>query len=944
MPNTKRTAPHPQPPLPSVGATATSNTRQRHLSSAPRTDSDANLAAASSSASSSSAILADADDDDSQQQQQQQQPASRRVLPGGSGGPGLSIAITDPRIMGLQTDESDAGDSSSTEDDRAPMLGTHADATTPLSALSAPPLFPGRRAASGGGGIRSRPPLPSWGVSPLGSPARAMSSPTPSLHRSSYRGTPATTPGLAPTGGHDGDDDSPTSSPNDKYLDADVPDADWADEGGGRRVKYEDFTTIDWIHDFAKERVRLKRLRKHASTLANLWDASQAWILVALVGIFSGVIATFIALVEEWLGDLKQGYCSDQWYLNRKFCCWMQSEEDCPAWVGWGERVVPGHVKHGEGEPANRFLAAYGIYICVATLFSFMAAFMCKNLAPYAAGSGIPEVKTILGGFIMRKFLGAWTLLVKVIGLPLATASGMSLGKEGPFVHVSCAIGNILPRMFTKFAKNEAKKREILSAAAAAGISSAFGSPIGGVLFSLEEVSYYFPFKTMLRSFFAAMCAAVTLQVLNPYRTGKLVLFQVTYDTSWHSFELIFFILIGVLGGLFGAFFIRANIRIIAIRKFSWLKRHPIQEACAIAFVTAIVSYLNTYLRMSTDKLIGALFRECDGTDEMMAVLCDRSMYGTTAWVLAVAAVVKLALTIVTFGIRVPCGCFVPTMAIGACVGRVLGMAVDALQQAYPSFFFFSSCVPDVECVTIGPYALLGAAAFLAGITRMTVSLVIIIFEVSGALTYVVPVMISVMVSKFVADAFGKESIYDALIRLNEYPFLCPKEEYVESVNCGQVMTSVSDLIVLPATEATVGDLEQVLRDYSYKGFPVVASTKTMHVVGFINRNELRYALEQAKRRPTIDEHTPCYFSGHLPAMPSSPAATILSFGSTVAHAVATAAHFVDLSSWMDQTPMTLVPRTPMEMVIELFKKVGLRYVLVTKNGALIGLITKKDA
>lgn len=65
-------------------------------------------------------------------------------------------------------------------------------------------------------------------------------------------------------------------------------------------------------------------------------------------------------------------------------------------------------------------------------------------------------------------------------------ASGLNLGKEGPLVHVACCIGNIFSRIFEKFRLNEVKKREILSASCAAGVSVAFGAPIGGVLFSLE--------------------------------------------------------------------------------------------------------------------------------------------------------------------------------------------------------------------------------------------------------------------------------------------------------------------------------------------------------------------------------------------------------------------------------------------------------------------------
>lgn len=99
--------------------------------------------------------------------------------------------------------------------------------------------------------------------------------------------------------------------------------------------------------------------------------------------------------------------------------------------------------------------------------------------------------------------------------------------------------------------KNEARKREVLSAASAAGISVAFGSPIGGVLFSLEQLSYYFPDKTMWQSFVSAMVAAVTLQLMNPFRTGKLVLYQVKYTRGWHDFEMVPFAVLGILGVCF---------------------------------------------------------------------------------------------------------------------------------------------------------------------------------------------------------------------------------------------------------------------------------------------------------------------------------------------------------------------------------------------------------
>ncbi len=104
-----------------------------------------------------------------------------------------------------------------------------------------------------------------------------------------------------------------------------------------------------------------------------------------------------------------------------------------------------------------------------------------------AAGSGIPEIKTILSGFVISpEFLGFKVLLVKAVGATFAVATGMCLGKEGPFVHISTCVGSLVAHMFPKYRQNGRKMREMLSVACSSGLSVAFGAPIGGVLFSYE--------------------------------------------------------------------------------------------------------------------------------------------------------------------------------------------------------------------------------------------------------------------------------------------------------------------------------------------------------------------------------------------------------------------------------------------------------------------------
>lgn len=257
------------------------------------------------------------------------------------------------------------------------------------------------------------------------------------------------------------------------------------------------------------------------------------------------------------------------------------------------------------------YVISYFFYISSALFFASLAALLVKNFAPYACRSGIPEIKTILSGFIIRGYLGKWTLMIKSVGIILSVSAGLSLGKEGPMVHIASCIGNILAYLFPKYGRNEAKKREILSAAAAAGVSVAFGAPIGGVLFSLEEVSYYFPLKTLWRSFFCALIAAFILRSINPFGNEHSVLFFVEYNKPWIFVELIPFIGLGIMGGCIGTLFIKCNIYWCQYRKHSKLGQYPVAEVLAVTLVTAVVAFPNPYTRMNTSELIYLLFSQC---------------------------------------------------------------------------------------------------------------------------------------------------------------------------------------------------------------------------------------------------------------------------------------------------------------------------------------------
>lgn len=108
---------------------------------------------------------------------------------------------------------------------------------------------------------------------------------------------------------------------------------------------------------------------------------------------------------------------------------------------------------------------------------------------------------------------------------------------------------------------------------------------------------------------------------MNPFRTGQLVMFQVQYDRSWHFFELIFFILIGVFGGLYGALVIKWNLRVQAFRK-KYLSQHAVVESVVLAAITAVICFPNVFLKINMTEMMEILFQECEGEHDYHG-LCE---------------------------------------------------------------------------------------------------------------------------------------------------------------------------------------------------------------------------------------------------------------------------------------------------------------------------------
>ena len=450
----------------------------------------------------------------------------------------------------------------------------------------------------------------------------------------------------------------------------------------------------------------------------------------------------------------------------------------------------------------------------------------------------------------------------------------------------------------------------------------------------------YFPLKTLWRSYFCALVATAVLAAMNPFRTGQLVMFQVKYDRSWHFFELIFFILIGIFGGLYGAFVMKWNLRAQAFRK-KHLSQYAIPEAVILAGATALLCYPNMFLRIDMTEMMEMLFLECEG-DQDYDGICEPQNRWITILSLLIATILRILLVIISYGCKVPAGIFVPSMAIGASFGRTVGILVQALHETFPQSRFFSACAPDIACITPGTYAFLGAGAALAGIMHLTISVTVIMFELTGALTYILPTMIVVGVTKAVGSRFGKGgSIADRMIRLNGFPFLDNKqqEEFGAAGNpVSHVMTPIARISALPASPAfPLSTASSLLLHTTFSGYPIIQDAQTRILLGYIGRTELAFAIDRARQAGLVNS------SATLSFFPDTTNTDANTTTTTTPQPANTTTNTIDLHPFVDPTPLTVHPRLPLETVMELFKKMGPRVILVEHRGRLVGLVTVKD-
>ena len=206
----------------------------------------------------------------------------------------------------------------------------------------------------------------------------------------------------------------------------------------------------------------------------------------------------------------------------------------------------------------GQFKESYYSWVLSGVFFVALAVAIIEYVAQKAAGSGIPQMKAVMAGVRLPEFLSFRTFVGKVFGMICMLTSGMSLGKEGPFVHLASCIVMSLP--YKDLAVNRTLRHQFLSAGVAVGVAITFGAPIGGMLFAIEVTATQFTVNNLWKSFFASTIAVLCFKF---YGYDSLAVF--TADASYFFMgktaigvnqELPFFVILGLLCGIIGSVYI----------------------------------------------------------------------------------------------------------------------------------------------------------------------------------------------------------------------------------------------------------------------------------------------------------------------------------------------------------------------------------------------------
>ncbi|XP_065318102.1 chloride channel protein clh-3-like isoform X2 [Gordionus sp. m RMFG-2023] len=596
----------------------------------------------------------------------------------------------------------------------------------------------------------------------------------------------------------------------------------------------------------------------------------------------------------------------------------------------------------------------YGVWIGYVILLLIVPAILSHYLSPYSIGSGIPEIKTILQGSKMDEIFTISTLISKSVGLILVAGSGIPVGREGPFIHIACILAMKLYSLFYK--KNfqeQDKKNEYLISACAVGVACCFSSPIGGVLYSIEVTSTYFPVRNYWRGFFCAISGALFYKLLDILFYGKEILTiyfksKFLYNILLGPQELAIFVSIGVICGLSGSVFIFVyKYYILFIKSDRSISRFLMENwwlyTLLVAFIISSASFpggLGKYYisEMTQSELIKHMFYNMSFSQGPVShysysnhesgVLKMAEDNNNDYFRLLTLIVYQFISIILIITLPIPNGLFIPVFIIGAAIGKMCGNLVNLvfvdIQNQYPN-----------------PQMLNGIYAMIGSVTR-TISTSVIVFELTGQMTHLLPTMISVLVANAVAHCLIP-SIYDVIIMTKKLPFLpdlMTHSKRIRDKSVSEIMRRACDMQCVELC-FTHSDLKNLLEKVNFEEIPIVDDKNKFTFLGTVKRSVLENLLGMSPKEW-------CPNSQNLLFKPNEDRLVITGNRATnLDRKISRIVERIDFEELIKKNKMIssiqILPNVTLIKVHELFSVLKIDNLYVTSLGKLLGMISYKD-
>ncbi|XP_073277209.1 putative chloride channel-like protein CLC-g [Primulina huaijiensis] len=628
---------------------------------------------------------------------------------------------------------------------------------------------------------------------------------------------------------------------------------------------------------------------------------------------------------------------------------------------------------------ARKYTLAFLVFASSNFGLTLFACLITAFIAPEAAGSGIPEVKAYLNGVDAPAIFSLRTLLIKIVGSICAVSSSLNIGKAGPMVHTGAIVAAIIGEggsnkfgftwKWLRVFNNDRDRRDLVTCGSAAGIAAAFRAPVGGLLFALEELASWWRSALLWRAFFTTAVVAIVLRALidvclrgecGLFGKGGLIMFDVTSaNISYHLRDVPPVLLLGVIGGIVGSSY---NLLLNKILRFYNMINekgiaYKIILACSISIFTSCLLFGLPWLaycrpcpsdtsepcptigRSGNYKKfqcqpghyndLASLFFNTndDAIKNLFSKNTDSEFHLASMFIFFVTC---YFLSIFSYGIVAPAGLFVPVIVTGAAYGRFVGMLVGSNSN-----------------LNHGLFAVLGSASLLGGTMRTTVSLCVIILELTNNLLLLPLSMLVLLISKTVADAFNG-NIYDLIVALKGFPYLeSHVEPYMRQLTVGDVVTG--PLRIFHGTEK-VSNIVHILKTTRHNGFPVVDEppfSVSPVLFGLILRAHLITLL-----KTKIFLRTPAPVGSDASTQFSADdfSKKGLSLGDKIEDVDLSEEEmemFIDLHPFTNTSPYTVVETLSLAKALILFRQVGLRHLLVipkiSDRVPVVGILTRHD-